>query len=45
MLQGTRTPRAPDEDTLVLVISDGGACDVKLVYRRRARWNADPCTG
>jgi hypothetical protein len=34
LLRGKSAPSAPGEDTLVLLIGDGGTCDVKLVYRR-----------
>ncbi len=40
LLAGTRALPAPDEDTLVLLSSDGGSCDVKLQYRRSARCQA-----
>jgi curved DNA-binding protein CbpA len=43
--QGKPDPDASDDDELVLVINDGEYSDVKLVYRRRSRWKADPCTG
>jgi hypothetical protein len=36
LLRGKSAPPAPGEDTLVLVIGDGGTCEVKLVYRRCA---------
>jgi hypothetical protein len=32
--RGKSAPPAPGADTLVLLISAGGTCDVKLVYRR-----------
>jgi hypothetical protein len=37
LLRDKRAPPTPPEGTLVLVIGDGGACDVKLVYRQCAR--------
>jgi hypothetical protein len=35
-LRGRSAPSAPREDTLALLIEDGGNCDVKLVYRKCA---------
>jgi hypothetical protein len=37
LLRGKSAPPNPGEDTLVLLISDGGPCDVRLVYRRCVR--------
>jgi hypothetical protein len=34
LLRGKNASPAPGEDALVLLITDGGTCDVKLVYRR-----------
>ena len=36
LLRDTSAPPNPDEATLRLVTGSGGACDVKLVYWRRA---------
>jgi hypothetical protein len=35
-LRRISAPSAPREETLALLIEDGGNCDVKLVYRKRA---------
>jgi hypothetical protein len=35
-LRGKSARSTPGEDTLALLIEDGGNCDVKLVYRKRA---------
>jgi len=34
--RGKSSTPIPAKDTLVLLVDDGGTCDVKLVYRKRA---------
>jgi hypothetical protein len=37
LLRGKVAPPTPGEGTLLLAVGEGGTCDVKLVYRRRAK--------
>jgi hypothetical protein len=43
--QGKSAPPTPEESILLLLLSDGGACDVQLVYRRYAVRKAGPWMG
>jgi hypothetical protein len=43
--RGTLAPPTPGEGALLLLLGDGGACDVKLVYRRSALREAGHWTG
>jgi hypothetical protein len=43
--RGTLAPPTPGEGALMLLLGDGGVCDVKLVYRRCALRGAGHRTG